>query len=193
MASTTPASVNAISVTSEPTKDAIRAAAKDMFSVRGFGGTSVRDIAKVAGVNAALVIRYFGSKEGLFLETMSIDDGFSGLTDPPIADLGRTIVSRLIGGRNESAQLFYTALMRASDRPDVRARLMSATSKHIVEPLTARLPGPDARLRAALIAAQITGLLDQLWILEDSELSGMPQDDIVELYGWSIQALVDGR
>ncbi len=39
--------------------------AEKLFSVNGFDGTSVRDIAQEAGVNVAMISYYFGSKEKL--------------------------------------------------------------------------------------------------------------------------------
>lgn len=44
-------------------------AAERLFAIKGFDGTSVRDIAKEANVNVAMISYYFGSKEKL-LETL---------------------------------------------------------------------------------------------------------------------------
>ena len=41
-------------------------AAAELFSARGYDGASTRDIAEKAGVNVALINRYFGSKAKLF-------------------------------------------------------------------------------------------------------------------------------
>jgi AcrR family transcriptional regulator len=41
-------------------------AAEELFAEKGFDGTSVRDIAHLAGVNLAMISYYFGSKEKLF-------------------------------------------------------------------------------------------------------------------------------
>src|SRR4029078_8690246 len=43
----------------------IMEAAERLFADKGFGGTSVRDIAESAGVNLAMISYYFGSKEKL--------------------------------------------------------------------------------------------------------------------------------
>src|SRR4051794_36169004 len=53
------------------TKDALLAAARQVFAERGFDRTTVRDIAQLAGVNQALLFRYFGSKEKLFRAVMN--------------------------------------------------------------------------------------------------------------------------
>ena len=44
----------------------IAAAAEELFSARGFDGTAIRDIARKAGVNGAMIHYYFGNKEGLY-------------------------------------------------------------------------------------------------------------------------------
>jgi AcrR family transcriptional regulator len=45
----------------------IAAAAEELFAARGYDGTVIRDIAKKAAVNGAMIHYYFGSKEGLYL------------------------------------------------------------------------------------------------------------------------------
>lgn len=53
------------------TRAALLTAARGLFIERGFDRTTVRDIAASAGVNQALLFRYFGSKEALFKEAMT--------------------------------------------------------------------------------------------------------------------------
>lgn len=48
------------------TRLALVQAARHRFAFDGYRATTVRDIAADAGVNVALINRYFGSKEGLF-------------------------------------------------------------------------------------------------------------------------------
>lgn len=45
----------------------IAAAAEEMFAANGFDGAAIRDIARAAGVNSAMIHYYFGNKEGLYL------------------------------------------------------------------------------------------------------------------------------
>lgn len=55
---------------SERTKARILAAARELFAARGITEVTVRDIAAVAGVNHALVHRYFGTKEEMVAEIL---------------------------------------------------------------------------------------------------------------------------
>lgn len=174
----------------EETKDAIRRAAARLFPQQGYAGTAVRDIAKDAGTDAALVIRHFGSKEHLFLETMTVENTFSAIGDVPADQLGVAILRRILLSGPRSRQV-YTALMRAADRPDVRSYLVRANEAQLVGPIADRISGGTARFRASLMAAQVSGLLNSLWILEDPALTAMPIETIIERYGTALQAIAD--
>src|SRR5262245_38036616 len=71
------------------TREAILEAATRRFATQGYERAGVREIAADAGVTAALVNRYFGSKEGLFAEVIRraldmghlLQDQRGGLTD----------------------------------------------------------------------------------------------------------------
>lgn len=52
----------------EATKAALLAAAEKIFLEKGFGNTSLSDIARKAGMTKSLIHHYFGSKEGLWQE-----------------------------------------------------------------------------------------------------------------------------
>ena len=54
------------------TRGAILAAARESFAHKGFAGTTIRAVAASAGVDAALVHHYFGSKDDLFLAALEI-------------------------------------------------------------------------------------------------------------------------
>jgi AcrR family transcriptional regulator len=55
----------------------ILSAAEELFADKGFDGTSVRDIAHMAGVNLAMISYYFGSKEKLFESLVEYRSGYT--------------------------------------------------------------------------------------------------------------------
>jgi AcrR family transcriptional regulator len=55
----------------------ILGAAEKLFADKGFEGTSVRDIAHMAGVNLAMISYYFGSKEKLFEALVEYRSGYT--------------------------------------------------------------------------------------------------------------------
>ncbi|HEY6692923.1 MAG TPA: helix-turn-helix domain-containing protein, partial [Solirubrobacteraceae bacterium] len=52
------------------TRVAILGAARKLFAERGYAGASMRAIAAEAGVDASLVVHFFGSKAGLLVEAI---------------------------------------------------------------------------------------------------------------------------
>jgi len=174
------------------TKLAIGKAARRLFSKHGYAATSVRAIATMAGADPALVIRYYGSKERLFLETVAIEGRFEHITAGPLDDLGPRLVESLLTEMPEITFSTWRAMLRASDSDLVRDRLISAMEQMFIEPLSPRLVGPDAELRARLVAAQISGLLDAVAILTDKRIVEASHEKLIRLYGASIQTLIDG-
>ncbi len=180
----------------ESTREAIFRAGAQLFAERGFGETGVREIAALAGVTPALVIRYFGSKEQLFLETMDLETDFTALMRGPLDGLGEAVVSFLVSHASRAASEAkvgtFAALMRATDRPAVRASLVRSLERDVVAPLAPRMSGPDADLRARLVSAQLTGLLCALELVDDPGLHGTDPALLARVYGRSIQLLIDG-
>src|SRR5436190_21230125 len=80
------------------TQQALLDAAAKLFAERGFDRTTVRDIAGQAGVNQALLFRYFGSKEALF-EAVIARNGREHLeANPPERLLSASLRSMLVPG-----------------------------------------------------------------------------------------------
>lgn len=173
---------------------AVQAAATELFAEQGFAATGVRDIARHAGVDPALVIRYFGSKEKLFVRTMTMSDAFVEVIEGPLDGLGRALVDFVVRRtrtrQSRGSSAVYAALVRASDRPAVREHLQEAIDQMIIAPLAPRLVGDDAELRAHLLAAQLAGLMTALYVTESPWLLAAPIDDIVERYGEVLQILI---
>lgn len=171
------------------TREAIAKAARELFVTHDYADASVRTIAARAGVDPALVIRYFKSKENLFLETVGFEGFFAQAMSGPLEGLGRRLVSALLSDQRDGFAS-YRALMRASGSELVRERLQEAIDTMFVEPLAPRLSGPDAELRARLISAQISGLITAIAILGDKVLAATDRDRLAEVYGAAIQGLI---
>jgi len=172
-------------------KQSVRDQAFTLFARRGYSATGVRDIAAAAGVDPAIVIRHFGSKEALFLQTMSMPAAWSEAIEGPISEVGRRMAEIVV--RSQSAGLrIYAALMRASDRPEIAARLKQPMTEAWTKPLVSRLGGADAEIRAHFFAAQLQGLMDALALREDEFLVNMPPEELVARYGHILQDTLTG-
>jgi AcrR family transcriptional regulator len=173
------------------TREAIAASARAIFDDRGFASTSVRAIAAAAGVDPALVIRHFESKERLFVEVMGLNSQSGPDLDVPLPALGRTLAAYVLAPERDAERRAYATMVRASDHDEVRANLREAAKALFIDRLARRLPGPDAAVRAELIAAQTGGLM-QAWATVGETLDDLAgRERVVDLYGAAIQALVD--
>ena len=170
-------------------KQAIRDSAANLFGAQGFAGTGVRDIAERAGVDPALVIRHFGSKAALFLETMTLPVSWSEAIDGPLDEAGERLARFVFDHRREvAASGTYAALIRASDSPEVRDELRTAVHRLLVAPLRDRLDGADPAERAQLVITQVTGLMNALWVTEETIVGS--RDAVIRYYGASMQLLI---
>ena len=174
-----------------PPRDAIRCAAAGLFVRDGYAATTVRAIASAAGVDPALVIRHFGSKEALFLATVPASGDLPGILAGPLDSLGRELVRFVLDGAKTAASGVYRAMLTASDRPEIRDRLRATMYDVFVGPLAGRIGGTYPELRARLVAAQFAGLINAYWLVADPVLTGADRQVLVELYGDAIQRLVD--
>lgn len=132
-------------------------AARVRFARDGFDRTSIRDIAADVGVDQALVIRYFGSKERLFSAASSPEPKTYGIFAGPPDELAERLLDWVIsieGAGGESQ--FVTLLRSSSDEAAIdllRGRMASFTKQ-----LAAGIDAADAELRADLIASWLLGI-----------------------------------
>lgn len=175
----------------DATKAAIVEAARRLFSIAGYRSTSVRAIAKEARIDPALIIRYFGSKEDLFLEALAIGDFSEIALAGPLEGMGSRIVLEMISGDIQNKLSAYVSLMQASDSEAIRCRLRDVVRTGFVTRLAQRLTGKDTELRAYLISAQIGGLINSLAVIQHEALLAAPIESIARHYGAAIQLLID--
>ncbi|GAA2972014.1 MULTISPECIES: TetR/AcrR family transcriptional regulator [Streptomyces] len=176
------------------TRSTIFDAARELFGESGFDAVGIRAVAARAGVDAALVIRHFGSKERLFLETMTVDLPAVQVMEGPLDGMGRAIVEHVVclpsTRTGALAVTALAALFRASDRDEVRRNLRSTIDEVFARPLVRRLTGGDAEVRAHLVAAQLGGLLTSMHVVQDPVLLAADPQAVVARYGDAIQRLI---
>lgn len=151
----------------QATREKLVAAARRAFSERGFERTTVREIAGDAGVNPALINRYFGSKEQLFAEAVSIDLAFPPLGDVAKDEIGERLVAHFFRRweGSEEDDLLRVLVRSAATNEEAAGRMRDIFAGQIVA-MVARVAGPDkATERAALIATQVLGLAYLRYVL----------------------------
>ncbi|MDA0566289.1 TetR/AcrR family transcriptional regulator [Streptomonospora sp. S1-112] len=144
------------------TRAALLDAARLRFGRHGYDGTGVRDIAADAGVDAALVFRYFGSKQRLYAEAVraEVPAGLAADRRRPLeevtADLLHDVVFADWSAYDGEHPLLV--MLRSSGRDHVRAQLRTRICDDYLGEFARRLDGPDAALRAELLGALLLGM-----------------------------------
>jgi len=178
------------------TRARILAAARVRFALDAYENVGTRDIAADAGVDAALVNRYFGGKEKLFdeaiVDAFAIKDHFAGID---MSTFGELITTLVIEGSEERRAARFDALgilLRASGSPATQQRVSARFHADFVLPLSRLLRGRDAELRAALIASHLIGLATMKHALGSPLFNDATRRKTVAVVGAAIQACVDG-
>lgn len=178
----------------ETTRGQILAAAGELFGKDGYGEVSLRRIAAAVGVDAAMIIRHFGSKEKLFAEAMQRPDLMTSmLAEMPRAAFGEQVVRYILDvqGSSREYHMLVALLRSASHRP--AADSLPGVAGSFTAILARWLGGKDADLRAALIGAQLVGLLVMRRLFAHPALASKDEREaIVSRVAPGIQALVEG-
>lgn len=174
------------------TKAEILAAARSAFANHGYEQVGMREIAAAVGVNAALVVRYFGSKEALFKAAVTEGFSMSGLIGER-SEFGMTL-ARYILSKRERGQLEPTlALIRSASNPQAAALMRELLDEQFIKPLARWLGGRNAEVRAGLIAAQILGLALAREVIESKSLNKVKLETLVQQSGAVLQRLADNH
>jgi len=138
------------------TREALLDATRWLLTRRGYDQIGVRDIAARAGVDAALVQRYFGSKKRLFEEAIAgAFDLESALESEPNGSLSERLARLCTRKAHRKAELDPKLLfLRSAPSAAVRRSLAQGLDRELVKPL-ARIAGGRTRALAAL--AVLTG------------------------------------
>lgn len=144
---------------SGPTKEKLVAAARELFWTRGYSNVSVRDITGKAGVDAALVSRYFGGKQGLFEATLAEIPPWDALTAEPDELLAKAAGSfaHPFDPETDATNVFTMLLANVID-PEMGGMIRELVQAKLAGPLAKRLDGTGARERAALLLAILFGV-----------------------------------
>jgi AcrR family transcriptional regulator len=176
-------------------REAILDAARKQFAVQGFSGATMRGIAREAGVDAALVSYYFGSKAKLFVESLRLPvnptDAIDALLAEGTDDLGARLLTRFleVWDNPVSGEPVISVLRSAASQPEL---MRDFVERQIVPRLATAIGGPDAELRATAAATQVLGLAFSRYVLRVEPLASAKPEQIVELIGPTLQRYFDG-
>ena len=171
---------------SADTRDRILAAAREEFSERGYEKTSVRGIAKAAGVDSALVHHYFGTKEQVFEAAIegALAPAFEApttLIDGPPADVGERMARFVFGvWENPATRAPLLAILRSAVNNDTAAAVFRRlVASQLLRRVAAQVDLPDAELRAELAAAQLVGCAMLRYVIKVEPLASADVEQII--------------
>jgi AcrR family transcriptional regulator len=175
---------------SDATKDAILVAARERFANDGYERATIRAIAADAGIDPAMVMRYFGSKEKLFATAAEFELRLPDLTEVPPDELGRRIAAHAVDRWDKDETLM--ALLRAAvTNPSAAERMREIFAAQLGPAVEKVAPG-DAAARAGLIATQVLGLVLSRYVLRLPPVAAMDRDALVDWLGPTLQRYLTG-
>ncbi|QZZ31964.1 MULTISPECIES: TetR/AcrR family transcriptional regulator [unclassified Streptomyces] len=176
----------------EATRAAILRAARYLMARRSHTDITLKAVAERAGVSAPLVLKYFGNKDALFARVMSFEADVEALLDAPLADLGPHLVRHVVTSQRERGADPVLRIVFASYQGEDGDVLRANFRAQVTDRLAARLPGPDAALRAELALATLLGLGVMNGIARGAAVRATPVEELVARYGPTVQAHLTG-
>ncbi|WP_406458624.1 TetR family transcriptional regulator [Streptomyces sp. NBC_01622] len=184
---------------SADTRDRILAAAREEFSEQGYEKTSVRGIAKAAGVDSALVHHYFGTKEQVFEAAIEVAfapamNAPDAVAEGPLDGVGERLTRFIFGvWENPATRKPLLAVVRSAVNNEAAAavfrRLVVA---QVLSRVAAQLDLPDAELRAELAAAQLVGTAMLRYVIKVEPLASADPEQIIARVAPVVQGHLTG-
>ncbi|WP_347110560.1 TetR family transcriptional regulator [Paenarthrobacter sp. S56] len=180
-------------------REAILAAARKLFAEQGFDGTSLRQVAREASVDPAMVHHFFRGKDELFAASVELPadpaEVLAGVGALQPSDRAEALLTALMHLWEGPAHHGLVAFVRGTIGSKAKTALMrEMVSRTILTRITAGLPGSEEemRLRGNLVASQVVGLLLARYVIRLEPLASASREDIVRMVGPTIQGYLTG-
>ncbi|GAA4561395.1 TetR/AcrR family transcriptional regulator [Planotetraspora kaengkrachanensis] len=183
---------------SPQTREAILEAAVEAFTEGGYAGTTIRAVARTAGVDPALVMHFFGNKDGLFDAAIRA----SGL---PLRELGE-VMEGDIEGVGERLVRRYLSLWESPEHgPKLRAVVSSAASSpaaaamlkefitnEVLQPLAGQLGVDQAETRGIIAGSHLIGIAFTRYVLNIGPVASLEKEQLVACVAPAVQRYLTG-
>ncbi len=173
--------------TAEETKAVILKAARERFAADGYDRATIRAIAAEARIDPAMIMRYFGNKEGLFAAAAEFDLALPDLSRVPREEIGTALARHFVDRWEGDESL--TLLLRAGVTNPAAAERMRGIFAAQLTPVVTAVPsaGPTAESRAGLAASQVLGMALCRYVLAFPPVVAMSRDEIIAWIGPTLQ------
>ena len=178
-------------------REQILAAARKHFASAGYDGATVRGIAATAKVDPALVLHYFGSKEGVFRAAIEFPldpaEVVARLLEPGLEGLGERMVRFFLETWESPRGRPLLAILRSVVNHEDAAGLMRGfLSRELLGHLAAALRTDRPDLRASLAFSHLIGLALARYIVKVEPLASADADTLAAWAGPVIQKYLTG-
>jgi AcrR family transcriptional regulator len=180
----------------ERTRAAILQAAQNQFAARGYDATTIRSVASEADIDPSMVMRYFGSKDGLFAAATAVDLRIPDLADVPREQVGRAVARHFISTWEAESSAPLRVLLSAALAGSAAADRMVRVFGSQLEPVIAATRAADpeeASRRAGLVASQVLGFALCRYVLRIPPLVTLSPAIAEEWLGPTIQRYITGE
>jgi AcrR family transcriptional regulator len=163
------------------TKQALLGAAQSLFGESGFEATTIRDIGERAGVDPALIARYYGSKADLYIAAVVAETQADQHELEQLSDVAEALIART---DRHGLGPVTQALIRSDTIDEIRQAAQAHLTRRIVTPLSVEMNrrGLDRpRLRAELAASALLGINLGRALGWFPDLQSLPKDELVDL------------
>src|SRR5829696_1335863 len=181
------------------TREDILEAAGELFAQRGYQGATMRAIGAKAGVDASLVVHFFGNKVNLLTE--AIDWPFDPEVEMPklLADgkrnVGRRLAELAIRTWDEEGTRHpvFTLLRAGMTEPEAAEMLRNFMIQRLYAPLMERLGTDQPELRAGLAVSQIIGVGMGRYVLKFEGLATATSSEVIDWLAPVLQRYLTGK
>lgn len=182
----------------QDTRERILAVAREHLAAKGFAGSSMRGIARDAGVDPSLISHYFGDKAGLLVATMELPinplEKIETVFDGALEDMGTRLIHTFLDSWDPHRDVFSALIRTTMSSPDPEAApILQVVRNVIVTRLRDRIGGDDAELRATLIASQLIGMATLRYVVRLEPIVDASAKTVARLYGPALQQLMTPR
>jgi AcrR family transcriptional regulator len=180
------------------TRDRILTSARELFARNGIDKTSIRAIGSAAGVDAALVHHYFGTKQQLFVAAIRIPidpmQVIGPMRETPIDELGLKLPSLLLPLWDSEMGSGLIATLRSLLAGSEVSLVRSFLQEVVAVEVGTRVDDPpgSGRIRVQFVASQLVGVVMARYILELEPFKSLPVQQVAETIAPNLQRYLTG-
>lgn len=170
-------------------RQAILDAAASRFEADGFEGATMRAIARDVGIDPAMIARYFGSKERLFLEATAIDLAIPALDDDP--DVAAETLARhavALWASERPGRALRILLRAAATDADAADRIRAVFAEQVRPLLQDAGDDADVAVRVAAVTWQILGYAFGRYVVRLPPMVDAADADLARILATSLRA-----